>query len=64
MVHKEHGDELLKENGKGFTAQRITEPPKCDEKCVDWPRDTKDKKKRCNYCTPESPLLNQKRTKT
>ena len=64
MTHKNQKGQLLKDNGRGFTAENITETEPCDETCVDWPRDPKDKTKRCGYCIPESLLANQKRTKT
>lgn len=64
MTYKNQNDPLLKENSKGFTARVITGMKPCDEECVDWPRDPKDKTKRCGYCIPGTLLASQKRTKT
>ena len=64
MTHKNQKGQLLKENSKGYTARVITGIEPCDEKCVDWPRDPKDKTKHCSYCIPGSLLASQKRTKT
>lgn len=46
-----------------YEVKVITGMEPCDEKCVDWPKDTNDKNKHCYYCIPGSLFANQKRTK-